>query len=348
LGYRWAVRALEVTPNGENATLEELEVAMEAAPNKRSYLRLAAIRALLLGVPRPQVCRLYHRSDRWVRLWVEMFNRGGIDALASKPRTGRPPKVKLARLRDLLIPVLEDPTRAGELHWTGVKLHGWLKNQLALELGYRTVIRYLHQLDYHLRVPRTWPERQDEAARAAFLEALRPLQEDPAVELWFGDECGIEGDPRPRRRWVARGSRPRVPYLGDHIRANVVGAVCPQSGQCFAMIFEGVDTDGFQLFLDQLAQAVPLKPGKRRILIVDNASWHKSERLNWHHFEPRFLPAYSPDFNPIERLWLRLKADWFSDFLAKTPQALLKRLVAALNAFLEDPPTVAAQCAFRK
>jgi transposase len=87
------VRVQEVTPNGENATLEELAVAMEAAPNKRSDVRLAAIRALLMGVPRAQVCRLYHRSDRLIRLWIEMFNRGGIDALASKPRTGRPPKV---------------------------------------------------------------------------------------------------------------------------------------------------------------------------------------------------------------------------------------------------------------
>jgi len=41
--------------------------------------------------------------------------------------------------------------------------------------------------------------------------------------------------------------------------------------------------------------------------------------LNWHPFESRFLPPYSPDFNPIERLWLRLKADWFADFLTKTP-----------------------------
>jgi transposase len=342
------MRLLEVTPNGENATVEELGVAMEAAPTKRSYIRLAAVRALLLGVGRTQVCQLYDRSDRWVRLWIELFNRGGIDALASKPRPGRPPKVKFERLRDLLIPVLADPSRAGELHWTGVKLHGWLKDQLAVELGYRTVIRYLHQLDCNLRVPRTWPERQDEHARQAFLEGLRPLQDDPDVELWFGDECGVEGDPRPRRRWVPRGSRPQVPYRGDHIRANVVGAVCPQSGQCFTMIFEGVDTDAFQLFLDQLAQAVPPQPGKRPILTVDNASWHKAQRLNWHHFEPRYLPAYSPDLNPIERLWLRLKADWFADFLAKTPQALWKRLADALLAYFQDPETVAAQCAFRK
>ena len=68
---------------------------MEAAPNKRSYIRLAAVRALLLGTVRATVCKLYCRTDRMVRLWIEMFNRGGIDALLSKPRSGRPRRVTL-------------------------------------------------------------------------------------------------------------------------------------------------------------------------------------------------------------------------------------------------------------
>lgn len=321
---------------------------MEAAPNKRSFRRLAAIRALLLGFERAQVAKLFARSERMVRLWVLMFNEGGIDALATKPRPGRPRRIQLERLRDLLVPVLEEPQKAAQEHWTGVKVHGWLREQLAIELGCRTAIRYLHELDYHLRVPQRWPERQDEVQRAAFLEELQLLQQDPAVELWYGDECGVEGDPRPRRRWSARGSRPRVPYLGEHIRANVIGVVCPKSGQSFAMIFDGVDTDVFQCYLDHLAEAVPPEEGKRRILILDNASWHKAARLCWHHFECRFLPGYSPDFNPIERLWLRMKADYFSDFIARTPEELTERLCTALNAFMEDPKKVAAQCATRK
>jgi hypothetical protein len=158
----------------------------------------------------------------------------------------------------------------------------------------------------------------------------------------------VEGDPRPRRRWSARGSRPRVPYLGDHLRANVLGAVCPATGQSFAMIFDGVDTDVFECYLDYLAEAIPPDPGKRRLLILDNASWHKAARLQWHHFECRFLPGYSPDFNPIERLWLRLKADYFSDFIARTPDELTQRLCPALNAFMDDPQKVASQCATRK
>ena len=321
---------------------------MEAAPNKRSYVRLCAIRSLLLGIERQQVCRIHCRTDRMVRLWIELFNRGGIDALIRRPKAGRPRKVKLERVRDLLVPVLENPAQAGQVHWTGVKIHGYLKEKLSLELGYRTVVRWLHELDFHLRVPQPWPERQNEEERKRFVEELRLLCDDPTVELWFSDECGVEGDPRPRRRWVQPGKRRTVPYLGDHIRQNVIGAVAPQSGALFSLIVDGVDTDVFQVFLDEMAKAIPQKPGVRQLLIVDNASWHRAARVNWHHFQPKFLPGYSPDFNPIERLWLRLKADWFWDFIARTPQELTDRLCTALRSFIDLPAKTASICSIRK
>src|SRR4029077_18593717 len=74
----------------------------------------------------------------------------------------------------------------------------------------------------------------------------------------------------------------------------------------------------------------------------------KPKRLNWHHFEVHYLPGYSPDFNPIERLWLRLKVDFFSDFIAKSPEQLTQRLCHALTSLMNDPEKVASQCAFRK
>jgi transposase len=339
---------LEIEPNAENATPEELEVAMEASPTKRGYIRLAAIRSMMLGVNRTMVCKLFCRSDRVIRLWIHLFNTAGIDALASKPRRGRPRKFGLQSARALLAPVLENPQEAGQRHWTGVKLHGWLRERLGTEIGYSTTLRYLHELGYNLRVPWPWPDRQDEAQRAAFLDRYRAWQNDPGVEVWFGDECGVEGDPRPRRRWSLRGSRPRMPYCGEHVRANVVGVVCPVTGESFAMIFDGVDTAVFQCYLDELAKTIPHDPAKRRILVLDNASWHKSSRLNFHHFQRAFLPAYSPDYNPIERLWLRLKADHFADFYTDDTQTLVDHLCFALNALMNAPKVVASQCAFRK
>lgn len=342
------LRALEVHPNAENATLEELAVAMETAPNQRSFVRLCAVRALLLGQPRSMVCLLFSRTDRMMRLWIELFNRGGISALITRAKPGRPRKVKLERVKDLLLPVLENPAKAGEVHWTGVKVHGYLKEQLSIDLGYRTTIRWLHELNFHLRVPQSWPERQNQEQRELFRKELESWCEDPKIELWFSDESGVEGDPRPRRRWAQPGKPRKVPYLGDHIRQNVIGAVAPQTGGLFSLIVDGVDTDVFQFFLDEMAKAIPKKEGIRQLLILDNASWHKSSKINWHHFEPKYLPSYSPDFNPIERLWLRLKADWFWDFIAKTPEELSDRLCKALKSFIDDPTKTASNCSIRK
>ena len=65
------------------------------------------------GITRAQVCSILFRTDRVVRLWIELFNRGGIDALRTKRPSGRPRKMKLERIKDLLVPVLENPAQAG-------------------------------------------------------------------------------------------------------------------------------------------------------------------------------------------------------------------------------------------
>lgn len=348
------MRQQEVIPNCENATPDALVVAMEAAPNKRSYIRLAAVRALLLGTSRELTCKLYCRTDRMIRLWITMFNRGGIDALLTKPRPGRKPKVSLETLGDLLIPVLKEPALAGERHWTGVKLHGWLKDKICEELSYRSVIRTLHALDFNRRIPRPWPrrpeekEKEQELQRITFKEQLSRWANDPSIRLWFCDESGFEGDPRPRHRWVTPGSKPLLDYRGRHLRENVIGAVSPADGAFFSVVVSGVDTQVFEAFLDEFAATHPPQEGVRQLLIMDNAAWHKSTSLNWHHFEPVYLPPYSPDFNPIERLWLRIKADWFTDFIAKTGQELMDHLCSALCAFMDNPVQVASNTAFRK
>jgi len=67
-------------------------------------------------------------------------------------------------------------------------------------LSYSTVLRWLHEEGFRLKVPQTWPNRQDEAQRAAWLGRLRAILADPEVELWYGYEMGVEGNPQPRRR----------------------------------------------------------------------------------------------------------------------------------------------------
>jgi len=198
----------------------------------------------------------------------------------------------------------------------------------------------LHEKGFVLKVPRPWPDRQDEAAREAFRQHVAELQADAQCELWYTDETGIEGEPRPRRRLAMKGSKPKTIKNGDHVRLSILGAVCPRTGEFFAIEASHCDTEVFQAFLDEAARTIrPTR--KKNFLILDNASWHKRKSLNWHFFEPLYLPPYSPDLNPIERLRLVMKANWFANIRCKDHQALIDRADQALLDMIHNSQEVA-------
>jgi transposase len=332
-------------PNIENCSFEELEKAIESATSMASYTRLTALRGLLLGHEFEDLCELFRVTDRTMETWIYEFNEQGLDGIIDRPRSGRPRAIapeKFEQYRELI----KNPNLADEHFWTGKKLHFYLTNELREELSYATTMRFLHEQGFVLKVPRSWPAKQDEEKRTAYLAHLLKLQNDTNVEIWYQDETGIEGDPRPRRRWAPKGSRPTIPYMGTHIRMNICGMVQPASGEFACLEFDYMDRDSFQVFLDYANEIIKGR-NKKQIMILDNASWHKVSNLDWGEIEPFYLPPYSPDFNPIERLWLRLKCDYFQDFIAKTYQELAQQADYALARFNSAPGNVASICAVR-
>ena len=318
-----------IKPNAENCTLAELETAMRAAPRQRAFVRIKAIHSLLRGIEHATVAADVDISSQTLTEWVKNFNARGIDGLIDAPRSGRPAHIapeQKRRYREWI----EHPEQAGQAHWTAAKFCGYLREELDHAVGYRTVVRWLHEEGFRLKVPQPWPDRQDEAARAAFVERVKGWLADERIDLWYQDETGVEGDPRPRRRWIQKGDKGKVTRNGDHVRMNVSGMVCPRTGAFFALEMSHSDGEMFQIFLDEANQDVRLER-PRNLLILDNASWHKNKSTRWGAFEPVYLPAYSPDLNPIERLWLLIKAEWFSDFVSKTREALMDRLDIALR-----------------
>lgn len=315
-------------PNAENCSMSELDVAAGAAPTKRSHNRLLAMRALILGISHDQVAALFEISRRTLFNWIHRFNEQGIDGLVDRPRAGRPRAIKkeqTERLKELI----EKPELAGQVHWTAKKFHGYLRQELDQEVGYSTVVRWLHENNFALKVPRSWPDRQDPQKREAYMQQLQSFLQDPTIDIWYLDETGIEADPRPRRRWAKKGDKTLQPYQGNHLRMNVTGMIRPRRGDFYALEFTHSDTQVFQTFLNHANKDVPLER-PRNLIICDNATWHKAKSIQWGRFEPFFLPPYSPDLNPIERLWLLIKDEWFSDFIAKDYEDLVQRIDSAL------------------
>ena len=338
----------KIEANLENATLEEVERARRCGLTQAAYRRLFAMELIYRGFKREEVGRILDVSSRTMQRLIRCFNERGIDGVIERGEAGRPRIIERERFAEEVVPLILHPEQCEEFHWTAVKFLGHLREKRGLELSYRTLLRYLKEQDIKLLVPRRWPERQDPEEHAAFVSKTKELLKNADVEFWFSDECGIEGDPRPRRRWAKRGSRPRLPTSQAHLRMNVTGAVCPQTGKAFALTLPYGDKETFQVFLDEFAKSVPPVSDRRMILVLDNASWHKSPAINWHHFEPMYLPPYSPDLNPIEVLWKVLKDRFFTDWYARTLEQLEDRVCQGLKALINCPETIASICTLSK
>ena len=102
-------------------------------------------------------------------------------------------------------------------------------------------------------------------------------------------------------------------------------------GACLA--FEGAtDRHCFETYVERCL-APTLRPGD--IVVMDNLSCHKTaeaeRRIAAAGAEVRFLPAYSPDLNPIEQLFSQLK-EWLRAMAARTVDGLIDAMGDALRA----------------
>jgi transposase len=324
---------------------DELLKAMKSTPLKKGYIRLNVIYLLINGVPRKTVFKLTQKSRKTFYTWIRRYLKYGIDGLINKPKSGRPSILQSKTVKDKLIKILDDPNIDNEGLYTAVKIYSHLKKEFEVEFSYSSLLRYIHKEDYNLRIPRRIPNGGDEESRKAFKIKLELLSSNDSNEIWFEDESGFEGDPRPKRKWTKRGKKSKLNYEGLHIRQNVLGAICPKTGELISILFDYCDTESFQALLDEIAkQTLDRSKNKNIILILDNVSWHKTKALNWHHIKPEYLSPYSPDFNPIERLWLRIKADFFANFISKTPEELTNRICEAILYYVENSQKIISLC----
>ena len=174
------------------------------------------------------------------------------------------------------------------------------------------------------------------AARAAWpTESAEGIGGIAPERLVFLDECGVLTDMarlwgRSPRGTRADGTVPR----GHRKRLTVLGAL-GTGGMLAAMSIEAATSGAvFLAFLERV-----LLPNLRRskpdaVLVLDNLRAHKTAAvrawLDRSGFSYRYLPSYSPDFNPIEPAWAKLKAE-LRRVAARTAEALHQALGPALD-----------------
>ncbi len=156
--------------------------------------------------------------------------------------------------------------------------------------------------------------------------AARQTHVDPA-RLVFIDETWTKTNMAPLRGWAPRGERLRAKAPQAHWKTMTFLAALRHDRVDAPWLLDGpINGETFRLYVDKVL--VPtLRPGD--IVVLDNLGSHKSKAVR-HAVRAvgarlLFLPKYSPDLNPIEQLFSKLK-HWLRHAAARTADAVFNAI----------------------
>ena len=153
------------------------------------------------------------------------------------------------------------------------------------------------------------------------------------MRYWSQDESRLGLHPITRRLLTLPGVKPVGPMQWKFEAFYLYGAVEPLTGESFFLEFSYLNSVCFQAFLNEFSKTYS---DSLNILQVDNASPHLAKNLSIpENVILLFQPAYSPDVNPIERLWQSLK-DKLSWLTVETLDELRRAMDAVLNSLTTE------------
>jgi transposase len=195
-------------------------------------------------------------------------------------------------------------------------------------------------------------ERREGAARlqkggfaARLSEIARAHPEAERFEIWSQDEARVGQKGRTGYVWWQRGDTPRGLRDVGFQSAWIIGAVCPARDAGVALVMTRLDTGAMNLFLAELSQAVA--PDAHGIVLMDKAGWHTAGELRVpENLSLVFLPPYSPELNPIERLWLHLRDNRLSHCVFHTTEEIIDSCCEAWNWLLGQTGRIRSLCSY--
>lgn len=133
-----------------------------------------------------------------------------------------------------------------------------------------------------------------------------------SINLYFEDESRFGLFTRAGRTLTAKGVKPICKFQQVFLSTYLFGAFSPITGDSFLLEMPFCNGDTFQLFLDQFSLQ---NEQELKLIVLDNGAFHKSKSLKIpSNIILIFLPPYSPELNPAEKIWAKFKRQFTNQF----------------------------------
>jgi hypothetical protein len=163
------------------------------------------------------------------------------------------------------------------------------------------------------------------------------------IALWFMDEARVGQKGRLGHRWWLKGRRPPGRRDRRFAWTYIFAAVEPSTGAGVALVLPEATTATMNLFLAEFASGLP--SDVHVALVLDRAGWHRARALAIPANVTRVpLPPYSPELNPVERVWLHLRERFLALRVFADYRAIVDACCTAWNRLMADRGRLRSLC----
>ena len=300
-----------------------------------------------------QAAVVLHLSGAQVEAYVHKFLCYGVAGVAFRKTAGRHPKLTAAQRRELCRLIEAGPPACGfsGACWRSPMIQQLITDRFSVRYSVFYIAELLKNLGFTYQKAAFLSAHLDEVARRRWRsrtwpEIVRQAREKKAL-LLFGDEVSFPQWGTLTYTWARRGHQPVVKTSGKRKGWKVFGLLDYFTGRFFHQGLEGRFTSAS--YTAFLARVLAQTSG-HVMLIQDGARYHTSaetKRFFAQHAERLTvyqLPSYSPDYNPIEKLWKKLKQQETHLHYFPTFGALSAKVEQALLKFENAPQEILALC----
>jgi transposase len=343
---------ISLRPKQVEQLIERLHQAY-AGNHLRLVKRIHTILYAVEGRTVTDIAEILGLSEQCVRNYVAAFVLKGLVSLTYQRPSGRAPKLTKTQKRQLENLLDKGPEAAGYDvgGWSSALIQDLILTRFGVEYRPQYIAELLKNLGYSWQKARFASEHLDDVSQEQrdWMTKQWPdiLRQAKAVKAWllFGDECSFAQWGSLSYTWARRGCQPTVKTSGKRHAYKVWGFIEYFSG---ALLYQGqtgkLNSDSYQAFIRGV-----LKRTKRHVIILqDGARYHTSkamqeffavhaDRLTVHQ-----LPRYSPEFNPIEFFWRKLKKHTTHLRYFPTFDKLVEKVDSKLRYFAELPCAIQA------
>lgn len=159
------------------------------------------------------------------------------------------------------------------------------------------------------------------------------VSQNQDYEVFFFDESRFGTHSRIGHGWFKTGSRTNVKHKLGYQNFYVYSAVSPKNGDNFSLIIPKVDVAWMNKFLEEFSLNLKYK---KAILVMDQAGWHKSLALVIpDNIKIIYLSQYSPELNPVEKLWQFIKDNILKNTIYNSLHDLEEKVCSFINSITQ-------------